>query len=244
MFVKAALNGGRRKENNSAVPLSPREIALESVEAMKAGADVVHVHARTVDGEQTIHPDHIAAMIGAIRAVDDSIVVGTTTGLWTCGGEHLERMRLIEAWSDDALPNFASAAFSEKGAGETAKLIVARGMTLESAVWSTADIPALLESEVLNHNVRILIEPMDVEPGVAVAHAREMARILRAEGVTIPLLYHGKAATAWPVLKAALEDGAQVRAGFEDMEVLDDGRPAESNAQMIRLAKSFGTPDC
>ncbi|QCO98673.1 hypothetical protein FCN77_14380 [Arthrobacter sp. 24S4-2] len=59
-------------------------------------------------------------------------------------------------------------------------------MTLESAVWSTADIPALLKSDILSQNVRMLIEPMDVDPDVAVVHALEMASILRAEGVNIP----------------------------------------------------------
>lgn len=235
MFIKAAINGGRSYDENAAVPISPAEIAAASVAAVAAGADIVHAHARTADGGQTIAPDDIARMVEAIRAEEATTIVGTTTGLWTCSG-HVERMRLLESWRDDLLPDFASVAFCEEGAAEAAELVLARGMVLESAVWSMDDVPALLAASTLHQNVRILIEPEDEDIDTAIAHSRRMARAIRDAGVTAPILYHGYDQTAWPLVIAAIEDGAEVRVGFEDMLVLDDGSIASGNTAMVTRA--------
>ncbi|MEU6538473.1 3-keto-5-aminohexanoate cleavage protein [Streptomyces sp. NPDC047000] len=233
MFLKAAVNGGRSKTEHPAVPLTPRELAADTAAVLAAGADVVHLHVRDRDGGQTIEPGALAEVLREVRAVAPGAVVGTTTGLWTCSGPE-ERYDLVKSW--DVLPDFASVAFSEEGAAETASLVVARGMVLESAVWSLDDVPALLASPTLGANVRILIEPMDEDPDTAVDHARAMAGRIRAAGVTCPLLYHGEADTTWPVLAAAVEDGHQARIGFEDGLHLPDGALARDNADLVRAA--------
>jgi uncharacterized protein (DUF849 family) len=238
MLIKAAINGGRGRDEHPAIPLTDAEIATAALAAVQAGADVVHAHVRTADGGQTIEPSAVAAMVRAVKAADPSIVVGTTTGLWTCSG-HDERMRHLAAWPADALPDFASVAFSEEGAAEAAALVLERGMILESAVWHLREVPALLASPTLHQNVRILIEPEDEDPAAAVAHSRAIAAALREAGVTAPLLYHGYDATAWPVVRAAIEDGVEVRVGFEDMLTLDDGTPAPDNTAMVALARSL-----
>jgi len=238
MLIKAAINGGRGRDEHPAIPLTVAEIAAAAAAAVEAGADVVHAHVRTADGGQSIEPSAVAEFVRAVRAADPSIVIGTTTGLWTCSG-HEERMAHLASWPADALPDFASVAFSEEGAAEAASLVLERGMILESAVWHIREVPALLASPTLHRNVRILIEPEDEEADVAVAHCREIAAALREAGVTAPLLYHGYDETAWPVVRAAIEDGAEVRVGFEDMLVLDDGSVAPDNVAMVHLARAL-----
>jgi len=175
--------------------------------------------------------------VTAVRERDAGIIVGTTTGLWTCR-DHAERMELVAAWPEGALPDFASVAFSEVGAAEAAQLVVDRGMILESAVWSRADVPALLASPTLHKNVRILIEPEEEDADVAVAECRAIAALLRDAGVECSILYHGFDQTAWPVIAAAIEDGAETRVGFEDMLTLPDGTPG-SNESMIATARGW-----
>jgi uncharacterized protein (DUF849 family) len=233
MFLKAAINGGRSRSDCGAVPLSSEEIAQEASRATKLGAAVVHAHARAASGAQSIHPDEIGSMVRAVRALDPSVIIGTTTGLWTCSG-HEERMLLVAAWPDDALPDFASVTFAEEGGAEAAQLVIDRGMVLESAVWSMEDVPGLLASPTLTKNVRILIEPEDEDPAEAVATCRQMARAIRAAGVETPLLYHGFDASTWPIVQAAIEDGVETRIGFEDVLVLPDGSIAESNDALIK----------
>ncbi|MDT0477525.1 3-keto-5-aminohexanoate cleavage protein [Streptomyces sp. DSM 41014] len=236
MLLKAAINGGRTRAEHPAVPVTPAQLATDTAAVVAAGADVVHLHVRTPDGGQTIAPDALAEVLRAVRSTAPGAIVGTTTGLWTCSGPE-ERYDLVKAW--EVLPDFASVAFCEEGAAETASLVVARGMTLESAVWSVDDVPALLASPTLADNVRVLIEPMDEDPETAVAHAREMAALIRAAGVTAPLLYHGEGATAWPVLRAALADGHQTRIGFEDGVDLPDGTTARDNAELVRAVRAL-----
>ncbi|PRI12484.1 hypothetical protein B4915_01420 [Leucobacter massiliensis] len=244
MFLKAAVNGGRGREESPHVPLTPEEIAAEAEAVVRSGADVVHAHARTPDGSQTIDPEHVAAMVRAVRERDPRIIVGTTTGLWTCAG-HADRMAKIAGWPEEWLPDFASVAFCEEGAAEAAQAVVDRGMMLESAVWSMDDVSALLASPTLHDNVRVLIEPLDEDPERAVADCREMADALRAGGVTAPLLYHGLEGSTWAVVRAAIEDGAEVRVGIEDVTVDERGALASNRMQIaeaLRISDELRAP--
>ncbi|UTX54673.1 3-keto-5-aminohexanoate cleavage protein [Leucobacter aridicollis] len=238
MFIKAAVNGGRETAETPLVPLTPAEIAAEAAASVRAGADVIHAHARTANGGQTIAPEHIAAMVRAVREEDPTIVVGTTTGLWTCA-DHADRMAKIEAWEAEWLPDFASVAFCEEGAAEAAQAVLARGMVLESAVWSMDDVPALLASPTLHDNVRVLIEPLAEDPDQAVRDCREMAAALRAGGVTAPLLYHGLEGTTWPVVRAAIADGVEVRVGIEDVVSSEDGAIASNSIQVAEALRIY-----
>jgi uncharacterized protein (DUF849 family) len=235
MFITAAINGARTRPSAPTVPLSLAEVAEAAVAAVAAGADVVHFHTRTADGSETIEPAAVAAQVLAIRSIDPAIVIGTTTGLWTSSG-HAQRMQRLSGWPDGARPDFASVAFSEEGAADAARLVRSLGMQLESAIWSLDDVPALLESSTLHENIRILIEPEDDDSAEAVAHARRMSAALRAADYAGPLQYHGLDHTAWPLLVAAIEDGAQLRIGFEDVAVLPDGSAAPDNATLVTAA--------
>ena len=61
---------------------------------------------------------------------------------------------------------------------EAAELVVARGMILESAVWSMADVPALLASATLHQNVRVLIEPGAKVTLLPSTHTAVVAQVL------------------------------------------------------------------
>jgi uncharacterized protein (DUF849 family) len=235
MFLKAAINGGRTRDDHPAVPLSLQDIVDDCRRTVAAGADVVHTHTFAVNGQQSIEPTDIAALVSAVRRGAPGHSVGTTVGLWTCDG-HEDRMTKIRKWS--AYPDFVAVAFSEDGADEAASLLVDFGIELESAVWSLQDIPALLGSQTLHRNVRILIEPQVHDANEAVTVCREAARLIRAAGVRCPLLYHGDGPTVWPVFRAAIEDGAQVRVGFEDGIELPDGTIANDNVALVEAAVS------
>ncbi len=235
-LLKAAINGGRTKYDHPATPVTPAEIAAAAVGAVAAGADVVHLHPRSAAGEQSITPETVSAALREVRAHDLRAPIGITTGLWCCADDADLRLALIREWH--TLPDFASVAFSEHGAEDTAALLFARGISIESAVWSTDDIPALLGSRYLDANIRVLIEPMDDDPSRAVEHAREMAERLQRGGVGCPLLYHGEGKTVWPVLQAAAEDGHQIRIGIEDGTHLPDGSVASDNAALVKAARA------
>lgn len=57
--------------------------------------------------------------------------------------------------------------------------------------------------------------------------------MLRAAGTTCSILYHGFDQTAWPVLRAAVEDGVEARIGLEDVICGSDGSPADNEAMIV-----------
>ncbi|MFT4044584.1 MAG: 3-keto-5-aminohexanoate cleavage protein [Gordonia sp. (in: high G+C Gram-positive bacteria)] len=231
--MKAAINGGRTRSEHPGVPLTLDEIVGEARRVIDAGADIVHTHTFDDAGRQSIAAGPIAAAVERFNADIPGISVGTTVGLWTCDG-HRDRLRAIESWT--LVPEFVAVAYSEEGADEAVRLLVDRGIPVETAVWSLDDVPALLDSAVLDRHIRVLVEPETQDPDEAVRVCRTAAEQLRAGGVTAPLLYHGDGATVWPVLRAALADGVQARIGFEDGITLPDGTVAAGNADLVAAA--------
>lgn len=74
------------------LPVSPGEIAEAAIEAARAGAAIVHMHARDPkDGRPSQNPDHFAPVLEALKHNTDA-VINLTTG----GSPHMtvaERMR-------------------------------------------------------------------------------------------------------------------------------------------------------
>ena len=84
--------------------------------------------------------------------------------------------------------------------------------------------------------LRILIEPMDREPGVALQTVRSIE--VELDGLEVRRLLHGFGTTVWPMLDEAGRCGYDTRIGLEDTTELPDGRAADGNAQLVALARS------
>ncbi len=84
--------------------------------------------------------------------------------------------------------------------------------------------------------LRILIEPPDEAPEVAVATAADVEAALTSHGFAAPRLHHGYGPATWPVLRAAIRLGRDIRVGLEDATVLSDGRVASGNGELVEAA--------
>lgn len=81
VIVTVAINGGMQQDRDGAViPKQPEEIAEAAEACWKAGAALVHVHARDPDGRNSGDPAIYAAILKAIRA-RCPILVQTTNGI-------------------------------------------------------------------------------------------------------------------------------------------------------------------
>lgn len=80
--MKACLNGGRRRAEHAAVPLTAEELAQDAAAAVAAGAAALHIHARGTDGAETLDAADCGAAISAIRAACPGVPVGVSTGAW------------------------------------------------------------------------------------------------------------------------------------------------------------------
>ncbi|MFH1139034.1 MAG: 3-keto-5-aminohexanoate cleavage protein [Pseudomonadota bacterium] len=82
VIITAALSGaGTLKDQNPAVPYTPAEFAEEAAKARRAGAAMVHVHARLDDGNATHDIARIRATHDAIKDKSPDLIVNLSSAV-------------------------------------------------------------------------------------------------------------------------------------------------------------------
>ena len=82
VIITAALSGsGTTKANNPATPYTPAEFAEEAFKAYKAGAAMVHIHARLEDGTPTHEVNRIRETHDAIKQKAPDLIVNLTSAV-------------------------------------------------------------------------------------------------------------------------------------------------------------------
>jgi len=237
-FIKACLNGGRRRADAPGVPESPNDVALSAAEVADAGAGAIHVHVRNLEGGQSLDLADVDATVGVLRHMVEK-PIGVSTGAWISSGDL--RMNQVRSWTE--LPDFASVNFHEDGCEELAQLLLERGIGIEAGLWHAEAAQRLVASGFADRCVRILIEPLEQDLEQARANGAAIEAVLDAAATTAPRLLHGNRDTTWPLLIDAVRRGLQTRIGFEDTLTLPDGTPAASNRDLVavalRLAERF-----
>ena len=95
-IITAALCGSwPTKDMNPAVPYTPEEIAREAYSCWKAGAAIVHIHAREADGSPSIRYELYEDIVNRIRAHEDcDVCINITSSGRECGPDE-ERIEPI-----------------------------------------------------------------------------------------------------------------------------------------------------
>jgi len=235
VLIQACLNGSTTRAEHPAVPLTPAELAAEARASAAAGAESVHLHPRDPSGAQTLIADHVLAAVAAVRTAS-GLPVGVTTGIWTVDGDTERRMSLVERWTGQHRPDFASVNMNEPGTGALADLLTSLGIEIEAGVWTVEDARLLAASSFGGRVIRVLLEPVDRSPDGAVATAAEASAELTRLGIEAPQLHHGYGLATWDVIRAAVAKGQDIRVGLEDTTVLPDGSVATGNGELVAAA--------
>ena len=235
MLIQACLNGATTREEHPAVPLTPAELSAVARAAAAAGAQAFHLHPRDPHGAQTLQQSHVLAAVAAVRDAT-GLPVGVTTGIWTVDGDADRRMSLVADWTGPHRPDYASINVNEPGTGPLADLLSGLGIAIEAGVWTVEDARSLGESTFGDRVLRVLLEPVDHSPDVAVATAAAAAAELTRLGITAPQVHHGYGLATWDVIRAAVAMGQDFRVGLEDTTVLPDGRVAAGNGELVAAA--------
>jgi uncharacterized protein (DUF849 family) len=230
VFLQAALNGNRI---HPAAPHHPTAIAKAARMAVDAGAHSVHVHVFDEDGHATLDGGACATVLRAIRALCAGIPVSLTTSA-TIESDPAARFRIVEAWYE--MPDLATANQGEAGIVELCELLLARGVGVEAGLLNVEDAKAFVHSGLASRCRRVLLEPLDEDPEVALQHAAIMESIVLNAGVTLDQVHHGYDMACWKVNQRALGRGYGIRTGLEDVTVLPDGRSARDNAELVAAA--------
>jgi uncharacterized protein (DUF849 family) len=82
LVINAALTGMiPRKKDSSHVPVTPAEIAADAERCRRAGASIVHLHARDEDGQPTYRREVYAEIVAQVRdRCPDLVVCVSTSG--------------------------------------------------------------------------------------------------------------------------------------------------------------------
>jgi len=81
VIIAAAVVGAEvTRAQSPHVPYSPAEIAKAAVDAGRAGAAVVHLHARWPDGRPSQEATHFREIVDRIRAAGSDVVIQCSTG--------------------------------------------------------------------------------------------------------------------------------------------------------------------
>jgi uncharacterized protein (DUF849 family) len=225
--LKVCLNGGR---TGVGVPVTPGQLAESAVASVAAGAEAVHMHPRGPDGRESLDAADIGPAVTAVRRA--GVPIGVSTGLWITGSVP-ERLRLVRGWAGLAdRPDFASVNVHEDGYPELVATLAGLGIAVEAGVWSPAG------ADRAGDVGRVLVEIIGRTAEDAVPAAD--AILARLDG-TAPVLLHGEEQACWPLVAHAGRLGLPTRIGLEDTLLDAHGRPATSNAELVRQALRIWT---
>jgi uncharacterized protein (DUF849 family) len=230
-LLQAALNGTRSWSDHSAIPIAPAQQAKEASAAVAEGAGAIHTHVRDKHGNESLDPEDVGETVETIRDACPGIPIGISTGAWIVP-DLAKRLALIRSWT--VVPDFASVNLHEVGAPDMIRALLDRGVGIEAGIWNAPAAITLLESGLVDHSLRILIEPAEASCR-ALANLRQIETVL--SGVTRPRLLHGMGRSVWEFVELAAKLGYDTRAGFEDTLRLPDGRRADSNADLVAAAQ-------
>ena len=82
IIITCAITGsGDTSKKHPNLPITPKQIAYEAIEAAKAGAAIVHMHVREPDGKPSRKLEYYKEVADIIRSSEIDVVINFTTGM-------------------------------------------------------------------------------------------------------------------------------------------------------------------
>jgi 3-keto-5-aminohexanoate cleavage enzyme len=228
-------------------PATREQVIDAAVGAVSAGASVIHVHARTVDGEMTQDPADYLAIKQAIRERTEDVVLNFTTG-GKLGSPASERRRSLEAQPEVASLNCGSINF-----GPDDVVFMNPKSLIEELAEEMAEREIVPEYECFDMGMAVtaarLARTARGAPGflhmvlgvIGGAPARVDSIMSFAALVPegLPWMVTGIGRHNFPMMAVALALGGHIRTGLEDVVYTAPGEYAASNAQLVARAKAL-----
>jgi len=261
VIVTCALTGAQQgKEANPNLPEQPREIIEQALDAARAGAAIVHIHARDRRGKATADVAVFREIVEGIRAKSD-VILNLTTGGAVAGLTLEERLCVLpeikpeiasfsigsgsllgrydaatRKWLRDTyVPLIPSYAEMEAAArifrdNGVRPELEIYGTSFLNNVWHLRETGALEEPLLINLVMNIPGECIPWSPKNVLFFVESLPPAARWVVTAIG----GKVHFLSVALSVAM--GGHVRVGMEDNVYIERGVPARSNAQIVEKA--------
>ncbi len=262
VVITCALTGGiHGKEANPNLPEQPDEIVEQGVAAAKAGAAILHVHARNPDGSNTMSREIYGELHDRLRAETDAVIQLTTGGSPVLPVE--ERLNTVLLSPEMCSLNMGLLNFFIRGEQvffanhrsdieRFAREIAARAVKPELEVYSAAmleEVAHLLGLGILEAPYVInLVFHTPTQGGTRGTPENLLDAVarIRALGEDVRINVTSMGATQLPLTTIAMAMGFNVRVGMEDNVLFRRGEPLETNAQLVertvRIASELDRP--
>jgi 3-keto-5-aminohexanoate cleavage enzyme len=252
VVITCALTGGiHGKEANPNLPEQPDEIIEQGVAAAKAGAAILHVHARNPDGSNTMSREIYGELHDRLRAETDAVIQLTTGGSPVLPVE--ERLNTVLLSPEMCSLNMGLLNFFIRGEQvffanhrsdieRFAREIAARAVKPELEVYSAAmleEVAHLLGLGILQPPYVInLVFHTPTQGGTRGTPENLLDAVarIRALGEDVRINVTSMGATQLPLTTIAMAMGFNVRVGMEDNVLFRRGEPLENNAQLVERA--------
>ena len=245
LIITAALTGAEvTREQQPALPVTPQEIAIAAEECARAGASIVHLHAREADGTPTQDRETYREIIAAIRERCDVIVQVSTGGaVGMTSAERLAPVTLAPEMATLSMGtvNFGDDVFMNHPADMETFLhaMQQHGVKPEFEIFDTGMITTL------NRWLKkgLLQGPKHVAfvlgiPGGMAGTPQALMYMIEQLPPDATWTVAGIGSAQLPLGTLAILLGGHVRVGFEDNVYYRKGELASSNAQLVaRIAR-------
>ena len=244
VIVTVAVTGGvHGKEANPNIPETPEEIAAAAAECERAGASIIHMHARRDSGERAFDVDRFQELTDAVRAATDDIVIQHSTGGTAVPLEHRR-----QPLRTDPPPEMASLDMGPLNRYDSLTSENTRHMVreLHDEMLERGIKPELeaFNNGHLNESFAIW-DTLEHPPYVnvifgggttAIPHPRSLMTTVEHLPADAEFNVLGFGPHQLPLTTMGIVLGGHIRVGLEDNLYFARGEPATSNAQLVERA--------
>jgi 3-keto-5-aminohexanoate cleavage enzyme len=234
-------------------PQTFADIVRHGIEAARAGAAILHIHARTKDGEPSQDPAVYEALAAEIRSEVPDVVLNYTTG-GSPGMSEDERLGPLQAHPSLASLDCGTLNFGDQ-IFENSPAFIRRAAADMRAAGVTPEIECF-EAGMVVTGARLVQEGLIDAPalfqfvlGVPGGAPARVDTLCHLVALLPPGANWAAAAIGAPhfaLMAAALAMGGHIRTGMEDVAYLSRGTFVEHNAQLVtravELCAAIGRP--
>lgn len=256
-IITAALTGGFAppERHHPHLPLTPEEIGRQAVECWKAGAAIVHIHARDDRGRSSWEREYFDRSLAVIRDAGSDVIVNLTTSWGGTSPETADEQRFapLECGSELASFDCGSMNFNGRVFHNTPRFLRAlaermteRGVKPEIEIFDAG----MIETAKKLHAEGVLEGPMFFQlvlgiDGGAPATPEALTHLLRSlpEDSRWSVCAVGRSQLQMNALALVL--GGHARTGLEDNFWLRKGVSASNVSlvdRLVRLAETLEVP--
>ena len=251
LIITACLTGAEvTREQQPALPITPDEIAEAAYEAWKAGASIVHVHARNADGTSSQDIELYRQIKEKIAAKCDVIFQPSTGGaVW-----HTKEERIQPVYIDPEMASLSTGTcnFGPDVFMNTEELMEFFAKTMqEHNVKPEVEVfeRGMIDNALKLVKKGLLSMPIHFDfvmgvPGAIPGNPADLVYLVNNIPAGCTWTVAGIGRTELPLGVMAIVMGGHVRVGFEDNVWYSKGVLADSNAQLVariaRISKETG----